>query len=243
MITSLLCATNNLAVTALEGFVSGVTKYGMPERVRGDNGTENNEIERYMLHHRGGRSYIRGPSVHNQRIERLHFDTTHSTLSHYIDLFKFLEENEMLCSDNEADLFCLHFAFQPRIQRSLDKFMLGWNNHKVSTCGNQSPSMIFMDGVLDQRNRSQIAVESIIEGDWSNYGIEPSNDGTYPTIDNAGDDDATVELNDVHILDNSREREILSIFREKFDPLKDDNNFGVDTYANVKACLSTLLEN
>ena len=77
MITSLLCATNNLAKTAFWGFMERVNKYGIPSRARGDLGTENNDIESYIKRERGDKSYIRGPSVHNQRVERLHYDTTH----------------------------------------------------------------------------------------------------------------------------------------------------------------------
>ena len=56
MVTFLLCVTNNLAATALAGFLEGVEKFGVAERVRGDNWTENNNIERYMNRERGGGS-------------------------------------------------------------------------------------------------------------------------------------------------------------------------------------------
>ena len=158
--TSLLCATNNLAATALAGFMSGVEKYGLPERVRGDKGTENNEIERYMNNERGGGSYIRGPSVHNTRIERLHYDTTHCSLSHFIKMFRFLEEKEELDKDKEVDLFCLHFVFKCRIQQLLDEFREGWNSHRLSACRKRTPSQLFLLGVMDTAIHSQIGVES-----------------------------------------------------------------------------------
>ena len=142
LITSLLCATNNLAATALEGLLSGVGKYGLPSRVRGDCGTENNDIERYMNQQRGPTSYIRGPSVHNQRIERSHYDTTHCALTHFIQLFTFMEDNEILNVDDEVHLFSLQYVYRPRIQKSLDEFREGWNQHPLSTEHCKTPYQI-----------------------------------------------------------------------------------------------------
>ena len=59
LITSLLCTTNNRADTCLQGFQEGVARYGIPERVRGDNGGENNGVEMFMMKKRGGGSYLR----------------------------------------------------------------------------------------------------------------------------------------------------------------------------------------
>ena len=76
MITSLLCATNNYADTCLTGFLSGVKEHGLPARVIGDRGAENNHILKYIQQKQGYKGpYIQGLSVHNQRIERLHYDT------------------------------------------------------------------------------------------------------------------------------------------------------------------------
>ena len=122
-------------------------------------------IEQYMFNERGGGSYIRGPSVHNQRIERLHYDTTHTVLYHFIELFRYLEENEVLVPDSESDLFALHHVFLPRIQNSLDEFRNAWNSHKLSTCGNKTPLQLWTLGMYDSRNQEQVAVRSAVERD------------------------------------------------------------------------------
>ena len=105
---------------------------------------------------------MRGPSVHNQRIERLHRDTTYTVLSHYINLFRFLEEQELLCPDNEVDIFCLHFVYTAQIQASFEQFREGWNSHALSTCRNRSPIQLWMLGMMDQRNSEQVGVQSAI---------------------------------------------------------------------------------
>ena len=50
-ITYLNCHNNNQAVTALGEFVVAVEKYGLPSRVRSDQGVENVDITRFMLNH------------------------------------------------------------------------------------------------------------------------------------------------------------------------------------------------
>ena len=48
MMTSLVCASDNRAETALKAFLSGVKVFRLPERVGGDCGTENVPIAEYM---------------------------------------------------------------------------------------------------------------------------------------------------------------------------------------------------
>lgn len=67
--TYILVASDNTKATALMAFKTGVSEYGLPERVRTDKGKENIAIAEYMLHQRGINSncHITGRSVHNQR--------------------------------------------------------------------------------------------------------------------------------------------------------------------------------
>ena len=69
----LACCTNNEAVTAFAHFIKAVENWGLPSRTHCDQGSENVDVVKYMLHTRGVRrgSALVGKSVHNQRIERL----------------------------------------------------------------------------------------------------------------------------------------------------------------------------
>lgn len=69
----LCCTANNRAETVLNLFEHAVEKFGCPERVRSDHGTENIAVARWMLQKRehAANPIITGRSVHNQRIERL----------------------------------------------------------------------------------------------------------------------------------------------------------------------------
>ena len=83
----------------------------MQARVRGDKGAKNNSILKYMQQKQGyKRAYIQRPSVHKQLIEGLHYDTTHCVLSHFIDIFLYMEEHELLDRANEVDIYALQFV-------------------------------------------------------------------------------------------------------------------------------------
>lgn len=72
LVVYLGCSSNNRASTLYDLFLKAVGLYGLPSRIRCDQGGENVHVARHMLRHRGEerRSVLVGSSVHNQRIER-----------------------------------------------------------------------------------------------------------------------------------------------------------------------------
>ena len=98
LVVYLKCSPNNPASTVNEVFLHAVQLYGLPSRVRSDQGRENILVAQHMLEHRGdGRgSIITGSSTHNQRIERLWRDLHRCVISLYYRLFYHLEHLDLL---------------------------------------------------------------------------------------------------------------------------------------------------
>ncbi|KAL3973532.1 proto-oncogene serine/threonine-protein kinase Pim-1 [Sarotherodon galilaeus] len=124
-ITYMRCCTDNRASSAMQLFQSAVDLFGLPQRVRGDAGSENIDIARFMIEHRGPNrgSFMVGRSVHNQRIERLWGELNRVVSAYFKDLFLFMENVGILDSTDPFHIRALHHVYLPRINRSVDEFV------------------------------------------------------------------------------------------------------------------------
>ena len=184
LVVYLKCSTNNRASTVCDSFLEATRRYGVPSRVRCDQGQENIRVGQYMLERRGRDrgSIIAGSSVHNQRIERLWQDMHHCATQLFYRLFYFLEHCDLLNPVNEQHLSALHFIFLPRINRSLNAFRDGWNQHGIRTEGNHSPLQLFHAGMLRLQNSGLEAMD-LFNTVGNEYGRDP--EAPYPTADDS----------------------------------------------------------
>ncbi len=202
-------------------------------------GVENGLIINHMVHARGAdhRAAIVGPSVHNQRIERIWVDVFQGSLCVFYDLFQTMVNSGALDMSNDIQLFAFQYAFKPIIQRSLDRFRDAYNRHPLTSEGSRSPQQLFVAGMLEQQQRPTTGVREFWEragdgADVNDFGID--DDGPVPELDRLTSE---VRLDDLvcPVTDD-----VANELAESIDPVAMCNHdAAVDVY---RAVLSFLIE-
>lgn len=208
------CSNNNRAVTVFESFRLAVERFGIPSRIRTDKGTENVEVARFMIQHRGTgrRSVIAGKSVHNQRIERLWLDVKKDEISFYKRLFSDIESkyNIDFSACHPVYIFCLHYLFLDMINQSLAQFAEGWNNHSIRTEGNRTPYQLLFE---NESISESVAVDLSDEEDEDEDG-ESLNEEAWINNYQGGSNDVVVNPI-ISPLNNDDD----AVFKQSFSPL------------------------
>ena len=228
LITYLKCSNNNRSETVTTCFIEAAQQYGIPSRVRSDHGTENVGVWLYMeeLRGRDRHSYIAGRSVHNCRIERLWKDVYNAVTTNYVAVFTQLEQEGILDPENETDLFCLHYIFIPRINKSLEQFTEAWNNHPLSSEHNRSPLQLYVGGSIG----NPLFDEDI--ADLQMYGVDDS-----ISVDEDVDESITIPSIDIGLSVTD-----LLFLHTNIDPLDQCNDFGMQLYRDTAQLVFHLMQ-
>lgn len=161
-----LSASNrNIKEVVSSKFVCALSIYGVPSRLRVDQGGENNDACLIMdlLRGTGRGSSIRGQSTNNQRIERSWVDTWNGVTNVYYDFFHFLENLGILDPDEPVHIWALHFVFIPRLNRDLELFRCQWNNHPLRTEHHMTPNQLFVKRSLELSNTNLTAMVDLFQ--------------------------------------------------------------------------------
>ena len=70
-------------------------------------------------------------------------------VSRVLYIYYHLEDVGYFNADSVEDMFCLHYVFVPRINRHLQRWVAGWNQHRIRTAGNQTPLQLYISGLLN----------------------------------------------------------------------------------------------
>ena len=233
MVVYLRCSSNNRASSVYDSFLQAVQQFGLPSRVRSDQGRENVLVAQHMLEHRGdGRgSIITGMSTHNQRIERFWRDLHRCVIKTFYRLFYHMEMIGLLDPIHEVHLFALHYVYIPRINSSLRQFQSGWNNHPIRTEHNRSPYQLFVEGSLSLQRSGLIALDFFDRVDEDYYGVEE--EGLHVDDEGVIVPDRQFELQEGHF----------EVLQHEVNPLLPSSNYGIELYETTLQVINRIISN
>jgi hypothetical protein len=222
LIVFLQSSTNNRAETVAQLFMSATEQFGFPDRIRADRGGENNDVKRIMEDRQQG-SFIAGRSVHNSRIERLWRDVYYGVVQTFYSLFYYLESNDLLDTDSELDIWCIHTIYLPVINQALNEFQLAYNHHPLRTERNRTPLQLWHNDQMRQQIRRQPHLTV------NNHLLGIDADAPLPQIPEENHEAVEVPQTRI-LLDDHNVHELLS-FAAGF---AQTNNFYIDHYCDLK---------
>lgn len=138
--------TNNDPDVIGSYYLDAIRKYGfLPTLMRTDRGTEATLMEDFHMALRskhndefaGIKSFLRGKSTRNQRIESYWRQFRQHMGDFYIQMFKKMEENRLFEVENPLHVTCLRYCFGNLIQEDMELSRKEWNEHRVRKQNNR----------------------------------------------------------------------------------------------------------
>lgn len=149
--------TNNNPAVIGSYYLKAIETYGfLPTLIRTDKGTEATLMEDMHMALRyahednfsGTKSFLRGKSTRNQRIESYWRQFRQHMGDFYTDLFKKMEQDNLLDVYNVMHIECLRYCFEIVIKEDIMLTMREWNEHRVRSQNNRNivggiPNVLF----------------------------------------------------------------------------------------------------
>lgn len=135
-----VASTNNNPSVIAYYYLSTVVKLGfIPRVIRSDCGDENVTVEVLQQALRfddddklsGLKSFIKGKSTSNQRIESYWAQMRRSGVDFWISLFKDMRDSFIFNDSNAMHVESIRYCFGPLIERELSSIRREWNNHPI----------------------------------------------------------------------------------------------------------------
>ena len=140
-------------------------------------------------------------------------------------MFYFLEESGELDCLSDIDLFSLHYAFVPIINRALDEFVEAYNHHSLCTEHRWTPLMIWTNGIISPAHATDTAVQDFINNKMEFFRVNC--DG--PESNELDQGDIPITKTDVNLSEEDLQELSLQ------DPLQLSQNYGIDVFLRVHA--------
>ena len=95
-------------------------------------------------------------------------------VSRFLNIFLYLEHEQLLDIDDEINLLALHLTYVPIINEAIKLFVDEWNNHPLSTQSNYSLRQLWFLGMVEDVNSPSCAVQDILLGhnEMESFGVD-----------------------------------------------------------------------